>query len=556
MRVLVIIPRMQLDETVNYNYMFPLGLAYISSMLKQAGHQVKCLNINHYNGSVNEVINGHIARHGPFEFAFTGGISTIYKQIKAISKALQQSHPRIKLVLGGGLISSEPELMFHALNPDYIVIGEGEETACELLSCIEQKGKINDVAGIGYRGRSGDVVLTKARQPIANVDALPWPDFEGFDFAQYLDRMRPSDQYFQDLYDRPRVYPIICSRSCPFACTFCYHPIGKKYRQRSVNSIITELSAMIKRYRINVISIYDELFSNDREWLYEFCRRIKALLKEIPWECRWGCQMRVDKMDDEMLKIMKDAGCYMISYGFESYSPVVLKSMKKHITQEQIDRAVDLTLKNNLSLQANFIFGDPAETNLTAKATLDYWKANAHAGIMLTYVNSYPGTELYQRCLAKGIIKGRLDFIENRIFGLINMSDTMTDREFIRLWYEINRAVIKYRNYAKKWSVEKMKDGDFIISVECPHCKSMVVYKNYMLKSKYYFSAMMYCRACRRRFFLASKLFRFAFDILLAVYALMPGFSYRFYENIWPRRYEIRRIFKRIAGMNIAVKNA
>lgn len=563
MKVLVAVPRMQLEESANYNYMFPLGLAYISAVLKKAGHQVACLNLNHCSGDTAAIVKKFVEEQGPFDAASTGGISTIYRQIKSLVEALKTAQPGIKLILGGGLISSEPELMFSELKPDYLVLGEGEETIRELLACLAAQGDVSQVAGIGYSGPDGKLIFSPARSPIKDIDALPWPDFEGFGFAGYLDKMRPSDQFFQDLFDQPRVYPIICSRSCPFLCTFCYHPIGQKYRQRSVKAIIEELAAMISRYRINLIAIYDELFSNDRGWLIEFCREIKALLKEIPWECRWGCQMRVDKLDDEMLQMMKEAGCYSVSYGFESYSPAVLKSMKKHIIPEQIDRAIELTQKNNLSLQANFIFGDPAETLETAKTTLAYWRANLQAGIMLTFVSPYPGTEIYQQALASGLIKDRLDFIENRIFGLMNLTKTLNARQFARLWFEVNRAVIKYRIYARRWALRPEKGGTYAISVECPHCRETIKYRNYALKSRHYFSVMMYCRNCHRRFFLASGLFRKVFDLLLVVYGLVPGLSYRFYEHIWPKRYLLRQGFrkalellKRPARPEMAVKNA
>jgi len=435
--------------------------------------------------------------------------------------------------------------MFADLGPDYIITGEGEETIVELLACLENKADLAEVRGIGYRGEVGELVLTGERQPIADIDTLPWPDFEEFGFAKYLDQMHPSDQYYQDLYDFPRVYPIICSRSCPYACTFCYHPIGKKYRQRSVKSVMAELSVMVRRYRINVINIYDELFSNNRQWLLDFCREIKMLLKEIPWECKWGCQLRVDKLDDEMLKAMKAAGCYMVSYGFESYSQAVLTSMRKHITPQQIDKAVQLTMKNNLSLQANFIFGDPAETSQTAEETLAYWQAHVNAGIMLTFINPYPGTPLYQHCLTKGIIKDRLDFIANQIFGLFNLTNNMSEREFIRLWCNINKATINQRIYAKKLSVSNDKGGAFIVEVTCPHCQAQLKYGNYKLKSKSYFSVMMYCRACRCRFFAATSLFRLVFKGLTIIYTLAPVISYKFYERIWPKRYLLRAIFRR-----------
>jgi len=525
--------------------MFPLGLAYISSAFKKAGHQVKCLNLNHFDGPAELIVCGFVKEFGYFDFVCTGGISTVYRQVKSAAQAVRAVLPESKLILGGGLISSEPALMFADLAPDYIIIGEGEETIVELLACLEKKADLAGVYGIGYRGKSGELVLTGERPPIADIDTLPWPDFEEFGFAKYLDQMHPSDQYYQDLYDFPRVYPVICSRSCPYACTFCYHPIGKKYRQRSVKSVMAELSVMVRRYQINVINIYDELFSNDREWLLDFCQEIKALLKEIPWECKWGCQMRVDKLDDELLKTMKTAGCYMVSYGFESYSQSVLTSMRKHITPQQIDRAVQLTMNNNLSLQANFIFGDPAETTLTTEETLAYWRAHTEAGIMLTFINPYPGTPVYQHCLAKGIIKDKIDFLTNHIFGVFNMTDSMSEGEFIKLWRDLNKASINQRIYAEKLSVKKNKPGTFILEITCPHCQSLLKYGNYKLKSKTYFSTMIYCRACRRRFFAATSLFRLVFKGLAIVYTLAPALSFKFYERIWPKRYLLRAMFRR-----------
>ena len=79
-----------------------------------------------------------------------------------------------------------------------------------------------------------------------------------------------------------------------------------------------ELELVIPKYKINLISILDELFAFNEERIIEFCNRLKELIKTVPWEVKWGCQMRVDKLNTNILKIMKDAGCYMISYGFES----------------------------------------------------------------------------------------------------------------------------------------------------------------------------------------------------------------------------------------------
>lgn len=522
MKLLIIFPRRlgsRLDsDDINYSYLFPLGLAYISSVLKQSGHHVDCLNLNHRSGSVENLIHEALDAGGKYDFACTGGLSPYYRHIKKIADAVHSHKSDTRLILGGGLISSEPELMLNALNPDFIVIGEGEKAIVELLSCLESKGDLSGVHGIGYRDKSGKVVCNEPQPAIMDLDSLPWPDFEGFEFGTYLDNLKPTDQFFYDLHDFPRVYPIICSRSCPYRCTFCFHPLGNKYRQRSMDSIMQELEVAIKLYRVNVIAIYDELFSYDRERVYEFCKRLKKLQEETSWEIKWSCQMRVDGLDEEFLKTMKDAGCYMVSYGFESYNQVVLDTMKKHITTEQIDNAVQLTLKNNISIQGNFIFGDRSETTQTANETLTYWKRNNHAGILLGFISPYPGTELYNNCIKKGIIKDKLDFIENHIFDIINMTDAMTDDEFEKLKLDIFEAKLRYSIYAKPLSLKKTEDGTYNIQVKCPHCLEILEYKRYAIPSRLFYNIMAYCRRCRRRFNLVSGLYKFGTRVFLSIY--------------------------------------
>lgn len=544
MKLLVVVPRAYTGDSVNYKYLFPLGLAYISAVLKQAKHDVDCFNANHYAGTIDNLL-GRLLAQNKYDYVLTGGLSTSYHQIKMITDAVHKNEQGAGLILGGGLISSEPELMFDNLNPDYIVIGEGERTIGELLERLAHKDDLSQVAGIGYRDIQGKFRCNKPAAAVEDLDSIPYPDFDGFEFAQYLDHMQPTDQYFYDLFDRPRVYPIVCSRSCPFLCTFCFHPAGNKYRQRSVDSIMSELAIMIKRYRINTIAIYDELFSNNRAWLYDFCRRFKEFTAGLSWECRWSCQMRVDKMDEEMLNTMKDAGCYMVSYGFESYSPVVLKSMKKHITPQQIARAVEGTLKNNISIQGNFIFGDPAETAKTATETLSFWKKHNYAGIMLGFINPYPGSDIYQQCLKRGVIKDKLDFIANHIFDVFNMSETMTEKEFEKLKIDIFEAELKYKICAVPNSVNLQKDGTSNMSVRCPHCQEVIEYKNYPRAFRFYYYYMAYCRVCRRRFFIVSKLYKSVSTIIVLLFAVSPYQIKKLLHNLLQKSIKIKPLIKK-----------
>lgn len=525
MHVLIVSPKNSGSEAASYKYLFPVGLCYISAVLKDAGHTVTCLNLNHGVGSVEDLVHRCLRQGQPFDVVCTGGISIQYQQVKAIVDAVHTSGMTPAIVLGGGLISSEPELIFNALKPDFIVVGEGEETIRELVAVMSQKADPGNVAGIGFCPPGCSFVLTEARKAIAVVDAIPWPDYDGFGFVEYLDHLKPSDMDWYSHSDTPRVYPIITSRSCPYQCTFCFHPLGNIYRQRSLDSVMRELEDRIPRYRINTIAIYDELFSHDLKRVYEFCERMTQLRRKTPWELVWGCQMRVDRLDDTLLAAMKQAGCFEVSYGFESYSAEVLKSMRKHITPEQIDSAVTMTLKHNLSLQANFIFGDLAETPATARTTLAYWKAHREAGIQLGFINPYPGTKLYAHCLEKGLIRNRLDFISNHVTDFPNMSEAFSTREFAALRFEVFACQMDQAAGVVPSSLHRDDaTGLYRMKVTCPHCKQSIQYQNYEIPRPAIFSIMCFCRNCHRRFFISSIRWRLLAKTASAINSVLPTF--------------------------------
>lgn len=538
MKILIVVIRFNFHNTkkADYNYHLPVGLAYISSILKKNGHRVKWLNLNHRDGAADDLIRETLLQES-FDFILTGGLSIFYPVIKSCINSFRKYAPRVQIVLGGGLVSSQPELIFKLLKPDYIVIGEGEMTILELLECLEKNCDLNEVAGIGYRGTDGKLVLTKARKAIKDIDSLPYPDYEGLGFDAYLEHMvpRPTDPYY-DLFDYPRAYPLVSSRSCPFSCTFCFHPIGKVYRQRSISNIMDELNFAINRYRINIIHIFDELFSYNKERVYEFCKQIKQLFKTIPWEIKWNCQIRVDKLDEELVATMKDAGCYVLSLGLESYSPEVLKSMKKKITPQQIDQTLQMTHRLNMTIQGNFLFFDAAETVETAYETLGYWGESIYSGggINLFYIQPYPGTALYNHCLNRGIIKDEAEFIENITTWMakpINMSNTMTEKEFKKLHIDIYEAERKYQKYVEPLSVIK-NNGINEIHVKCPYCNVISIYKNYTFNKYSYGIQHISCRNCRMRYYLLSVILKIEIFLVRLIGAKAVCFMRNFMKKI------------------------
>ena len=324
--------------------------------------------------------------------------------------------------------------------------------------------------------------------------------------------MYPNQYYFNTVFDNPRAYSLLGSRSCPFQCTFCYHD-NNLYRPRSVSNIMEELNSRVKKYRINRIYVFDECFAIDKNRLKEFCREIKKLREELPWELKWMSSLRVDLVNKEILEIMADAGCDVIGYGFESYSQVVLKSMKKNIVPEQIDKALRDTLNAGIGIQANFIFGDIAETKETANETLEYWKTKCNGQVHMDFISPYPNSAIYQHCLKKGIIKNKLKFIKelSTDYKIINMTQNMDNKEFNQLNKDVATALSKYRKFTRLRAIKKVSKHRYNFEVKCPYCQKIIKYNNFYIKNRFSYSFNVLCKECPMRFYTGNRLREFAY---------------------------------------------
>lgn len=475
--ILIIVPR-YVPYRENTYYEFPLGLAYVSACLKQAGYSVDVCNLNHGDGTLEAVLRSSMARRG-YGFVLTGGLSAHYRQIKTILDLVKRIDPSVATIVGGGVVTATPKLMFDFLGADYIVVGEGEITGIELLNVLSQERwkDLPAVKGIGFRDRTGMLVLTEPRPPIMNLDSIPWPDLEGFELETYLAMQRPNDNLYLYVADQPRFYPIISSRGCPFNCTFCYHPLGQCYRSRSIDAFMAEIEHVVAKYNVNNLAIFDELLSANRSRLEQICARLKA----IPRNLHWMCQLRVDSVNAEILSMLKDAGCFMVSYGFESASDVVLKSMHKHITRKQIERALSLSRAVGIGIQGYFIFGDPAETRETARETLRFWQEHSDYHVTLGCIRPYPGSVLWDRAMPankSASAEEQRTFLDKCIENPPNLS-LMNDQQWFELRREVQRALLLNESFGEYISSCKTSEQGYLIRIRCPHCRQEVQYDNF-----------------------------------------------------------------------------
>lgn len=462
MKYCIVMPR--LTQIEGQSYSFPIGIAYVSASLKHSGRDVIAYNLNYKPGSISENIQRLIQEHHPDVLA-TGGLTAQYWQLKEIIDAARSIDPNINIWVGGGIITSSPVPAMEALEgADCGMIGEGEITICELAEAVEGKRDIHSVDGLIFR-ENGTWVQTNPRAEIMDLDSLPYPDYEGFEFGELLNKT-PTDIF---ALGKDRFGFLSFGRSCPFNCTFCFHPSGTKYRRRSRESVFCEIDYLIEKFQIRNIYITDELFVSKIEDVKEFCVEIKKR------GIGFSISLRVNMVNREMLELLRDHGCIQISFGLESADNRILQSMNKHITVEQIDHALSLCNELGINAQGGFIFGDEAETVETYRNTIRWWKAHPQYSITTNLIVLYPGSILYQHACQRGIIQDEVQFIKDGC-PITNISK-LTDEEYRTMALEISMLPQERTDVLKDASIQYVGFGKVDYTARCSKCASFNTWK-------------------------------------------------------------------------------
>ncbi|WP_289773620.1 B12-binding domain-containing radical SAM protein [Phocaeicola sartorii] len=436
LNILLVIPRYRTYSKSNH-YVMPLGILYISSYLKQAQvANVRTVNLNHKEGEEENILSDLIGQHHT-DILGIGGLSGEYQDIARIIKLAKKINPSIKTIVGGGIMTADPVTAMHSMPEiDYGIIGEGEITIVELITALTRKLPVNHIDGIIFR-ESGRYITTPSRKEITDLDKLPFPDYEGFNYDLYL-KENP------DLSDEGKKYSqvsVVGGRSCKYNCTFCFHPSGTTYRQRSLDSIFSEIDYLVSHYDISYIALREELFATDNQRVKDFCKRME------PYDFDWSIQLRIDSINQQLVDLLKNTRCRYIFVGIESASDQVLRSMHKGITLAQIETALEMLRKANLNSRSGVIFGDSAETLETATFTLNWFRRNYTKYRMFAdMIISFPGSILYKRACQKKIIPDPVQFLKDGC-PIINLSQ-MSQSEFLEIVHAVEK--INYRHYNVK----------------------------------------------------------------------------------------------------------
>lgn len=331
---------------------YPLGFMYISSVLKQAGHQVVVYNNNLRDYDENVLFDADVV-------CFTGFEEFMDENIRLSSRLRDRG---IRTILGGAFASFLPAASSNHF--DCVVVGEGEDA---VLTALTTDGIIS--------------------APPPKLDTLPWPDYDGFGIDEYHRR--------RDI----RYMGVLTSRGCPHNCTFCSATC--KFQTRTLNLVEDEIRFYVHRYGITVLVVNDNTLNTSKQRFYRFCDMV------APFGLKWSAALRLDNLDDEMMARAKSAGlCYSV-VGVESFDQKKLDAMNKKITVEQIEKGLNLLQKYAINYTGNIIVESVEEVE-RHRAVIEKYRLYP-TGMMKVIGNKVQSSppEVHDFCRAYSQSKGR-----------------------------------------------------------------------------------------------------------------------------------------------------
>ena len=377
----------------------PIGLAYVAAALEKSGFQVEMLD-NYLLEKPIEEVKLKIKRLNPEIVGITCSSAT-YSRCVETAKAVKETLPSCKVVVGGWHPSYEPESLLQHSEIDYVVMGEGERAMVELATHISKGGNnrtITDIAGVAFKHKGK--IVKNAQCFINNLDELPFPAWNLLPLHLY-------DRRIEFLNVKP-VDNMSIARGCPFNCAFCEikQLWGTTCRAFSPKRVFDEINHLMANYGTKGIYFINDNFTIRKKETAELC----ALIKKNKLGIEWVCDTRVDLVSRDLLKEMKTAGCKTIWFGGESGSQRILNKLNRGVTLEQTERALKMCKEEGIQTACSFLLGIPGETEADMKATFKFARKLDPDWCRFNVFVAVPGSALYDEVMEKGLYDRIEDF--------------------------------------------------------------------------------------------------------------------------------------------------
>jgi anaerobic magnesium-protoporphyrin IX monomethyl ester cyclase len=388
MSVILIYPNIT-DYPIDISF----GLAAVSSYLKEAGHKVLLYDCT-FDYSKKE-LESIIKRNNPTIIGIPVASNDFHFAVKICS--FIKSITNIPVIAGGFHTTMVPEDIMSKDCFDIAVIGEGEDTLLEIVESIESGSsstRLKDIEGIWYRSE-GSLYKNNLRPPKQDINSLPFPDRELFDYKRYVSINRGLATF-------------ISSYGCPFECTYCINKtLMKKYgirgsvRYKSVEYIIQEILSLVTQFKIREIEFYDDTFTINKQRLKEFCNIYPEKIG-LPFYIN----SRVELLTKDVIHQLKEAGCERISMGIETGDEFVRNQIcKRNQSDSQIIEAFSMARESGIKTLSYNMVGIPYETKESIEKTVLLNQQCQPDFVAVSIFNAYKGTEIYDLCKNNGWLR-------------------------------------------------------------------------------------------------------------------------------------------------------
>ncbi|MDD4900800.1 MAG: radical SAM protein [Patescibacteria group bacterium] len=365
----------------------PSALLYLATALNKNGHEAQIIYkaaddpagvIKEVDGFKPDLIGMSV---------FTGFCNKKYVELSRILK-----ERGYKIVWGNAHPALVPRQTLNEPSVDFVVIGEGEETIVDLTNKLDAPAQYYSIPGIGFKDQNGKIIINDKRNFIDMDDYLI--DWTLVNLENYL------FPYFSNRYKR--VLSIVTSRGCPFNCQFCYNLVfnTRRWRAHDAEKIVANLQPIIEKYKVDAIRFLDDNFFVDK-------KRALAIVRSLGLP--YSADSRVEYVDEEFVKNLKETKCLELTFGFESGSERVLREVvQKGTGTEKIIKAVTLLKNSGTIATGGIVFGLPSETKEeyweTMKFIVRLLEINRDVAFTCGWFLPYPGTGLYEKAKEKGFI--------------------------------------------------------------------------------------------------------------------------------------------------------
>jgi radical SAM superfamily enzyme YgiQ (UPF0313 family) len=382
------------DHTETAIRMAPIGILSIAAYLTERGHFVA---VHDCRGAVTRVgtsdVLSRVSSFKPDLVGFTA-VTSGFLNAYRLAEAIKQLSPEIIVVFGGVHVSALRGTILASFRAiDFVVTGEGEKAMAELAA----GAKPASIQGLVYR-EGTEIRDNGLRTDLCELDSLPFPAYDK------LEGFPKSFEAALFNYPKSPSATIISSRGCPYQCSYCDRSVYRRsFRFNSAEYLYEHMAFLKSKFGIRHVFFYDDLFTFNRERIEKFCR----LLREKPLRMTFNCAVRVGHIDDELLKMLKASGCWMVSLGIESGAPEILARHKTKVDFNEMRTTVKRIQKAGLRAKGLFMMGLPGETEETIRMTTDFITSLELDDMNMTKFTPFPGSPIYPTIRDEG------SFVEN-----------------------------------------------------------------------------------------------------------------------------------------------